>query len=339
MPFAQRAGGAGVRVLEFVREPCELLERARVVGLPPRLAHPALIGGRSRSGRWPHHVALLVPQAALHGDLAEHRADGLAQRLRPVDHEQHPLLGIEAPLDQIGEQRGRDGRVLRRSFPEPERDLHALGGDPRARRSSSGPSARARRASSPPSADLQSWRLISSPSASRVRSTNVRDTADFDVDRALVSTSSPTGSCVRRYRRVETPASIRSSTTRPSGSRSAKCSIGLQAAPRPRRPRSAPADARPRRDGRRASPHHPRGHAGPPSDPRSTCPSGRRHRRPPPPSTRSTHRARRRRSARAIPPSLPRPAAPNASCTRSGSTPSCKVASATGTLLLTAVPP
>ena len=30
-----------------------------------------------------------------------------------------------------------------------------------------------------------------------MRSTNVRDTADFDVDRALVSTSSPTGSCVR----------------------------------------------------------------------------------------------------------------------------------------------
>jgi hypothetical protein len=29
-----------------------------------------------------------------------------------------------------------------------------------------------------------SWRDISSPSACRVRSTNVRDTADFDVDRA-----------------------------------------------------------------------------------------------------------------------------------------------------------
>ena len=70
----------------------------------------------------------------------------------------------------------------------------------------------------------ESARLISSSSATRVRSTNDRDTADFDVDRALVSTSSPTGSCVRRYRRVETPASIRSNTTRDIGSRSAKCS-------------------------------------------------------------------------------------------------------------------
>jgi hypothetical protein len=52
----------------------------------------------------------------------------------------------------------------------------------------------------------------------------VRDTADFDVDRARISTCSPTGSCVRRYRRVETPASIRSSTTLDIGSRSAKCS-------------------------------------------------------------------------------------------------------------------
>jgi hypothetical protein len=63
-----------------------------------------------------------------------------------------------------------------------------------------------------------SWRLraISSSSASFVRATNVRDTADFDVDRACCSTGSPTGSCNRRYRRVETPASIRSSTTRES---------------------------------------------------------------------------------------------------------------------------
>jgi hypothetical protein len=58
-----------------------------------------------------------------------------------------------------------------------------------------------------------SGRDISSISASLVRATNDRDTADFDVDRALCSTCSPTGSCTRRYRRVLTPASIRSSTT------------------------------------------------------------------------------------------------------------------------------
>jgi hypothetical protein len=43
-----------------------------------------------------------------------------------------------------------------------------------------------------------SWRDISSPSAWRVRSMNVRDAELFDVERALVSTSSPTGSRVRR---------------------------------------------------------------------------------------------------------------------------------------------
>ena len=69
-----------------------------------------------------------------------------------------------------------------------------------------------------------SGRFISFHSRSRVRCTNVRDTADFDVDRASVSTCSPTGSCARRYLRVETPASIRSNTTSSNWSRSAKCS-------------------------------------------------------------------------------------------------------------------
>jgi hypothetical protein len=49
-----------------------------------------------------------------------------------------------------------------------------------------------------------------------MRATNVRDTADFDVDRAERSTGSPTGSYNRRYRHVLTPASTRSSTTRES---------------------------------------------------------------------------------------------------------------------------
>jgi hypothetical protein len=69
-----------------------------------------------------------------------------------------------------------------------------------------------------------SRRAISSSSASRVRVTNVRETADFDVDLAVCSTCSPTGSCNRRYRRVDTPASIRSSTTLESWSRRVKCS-------------------------------------------------------------------------------------------------------------------
>ena len=64
------------------------------------------------------------------GAVAEDVADRLPQRLGAVDHEQDPLLGVEAALDQVGQQRGRDGRVLGRAFPEPERDLDALGRDP-----------------------------------------------------------------------------------------------------------------------------------------------------------------------------------------------------------------
>jgi len=65
-------------------------------------------------------------------------------------------------------------------------------------------------------------RTISASRFSRVLATNSRDTDDFDVDRASASTCSPTGSRVRRNRRVETPASICSQTTLVSGSRSAK---------------------------------------------------------------------------------------------------------------------
>jgi hypothetical protein len=66
-------------------------------------------------------------------------------------------------------------------------------------------------------------RLMSESRFSRVRATNSRLTADFEVERDSCSTPSPTGSRVRSKRRVETPASSCSSTTRESGSRSAKC--------------------------------------------------------------------------------------------------------------------
>jgi hypothetical protein len=57
-------------------------------------------------------MTFLVPQTPLHRHLAEHRADRLAQGFGAVEHEQHPLLGIQPALDQIRQQRGRDGRVL-----------------------------------------------------------------------------------------------------------------------------------------------------------------------------------------------------------------------------------
>ena len=56
-----------------------------------------------------------------------------------------------------------------------------------------------------------------------MRPTNARLIADFEVERSAATMSSPTGSRVRAKRRVETPPSICSNTTRVSGSRSAKC--------------------------------------------------------------------------------------------------------------------
>jgi hypothetical protein len=73
-----------------------------------------------------------VLYAALHRHLvAEHLTDRFAQRLRAVDHEQHSLLDVEPTVDQIGQQRGGDGRVLGRTVPHAERELLALGRDPK----------------------------------------------------------------------------------------------------------------------------------------------------------------------------------------------------------------
>src|SRR5215210_501443 len=82
-------------------------------------------------------------------------------------------------------------------------------------------------------------RPISAARFSAVRATNSRLTADFEVERDSCSSSSPTGSWVRAKRRVETPASIRSSTTSASGSRAAKWRTS-RAPPRARRRLTAP---------------------------------------------------------------------------------------------------
>jgi len=72
-----------------------------------------------------------VLHAPLDGDVvAEHLAYGFPQSLRAVDHEQQPLLDVESSVDEVGQQRPGDGRVLGRSVPQPERELLALGGDP-----------------------------------------------------------------------------------------------------------------------------------------------------------------------------------------------------------------
>src|SRR5581483_6048527 len=95
----------------------------------PRLPEAPYDGGTLALGEMVADVSFFVPLAALHRRLAEDAADRLAQRLRSIDHEEDALFGIEAALDKVGEQRGRDGRVLGRALPEPERDLDAVGGD------------------------------------------------------------------------------------------------------------------------------------------------------------------------------------------------------------------
>ena len=73
-------------------------------------------------------MTFLVADAALHrrGTPSTSRT-GLPERLGAVEDAEHALLDVEAAVDQVGEQRGGDGRVLGRAFPEPERDLHAVG--------------------------------------------------------------------------------------------------------------------------------------------------------------------------------------------------------------------
>lgn len=62
-------------------------------------------------------MTFLVTDAALHRGGAEHLVDGGPQRLATVNDEQHALLGVEATIDEVGEQVRRDGRVLGRALP------------------------------------------------------------------------------------------------------------------------------------------------------------------------------------------------------------------------------
>ena len=110
--FVERAGGAGVAAVELARERSQLLERAGVVVERPRSAQPLLDRGPLALGQVVEHISLFVPMASLHRRLTEDVADRAAERLGTVDHEQDSLLGVEAALDQVGEQRGRHGRVL-----------------------------------------------------------------------------------------------------------------------------------------------------------------------------------------------------------------------------------
>jgi integrase/recombinase XerD len=96
----------------------------------PATSDPPATQGFSSSSRDRPGVEI-VPVTAMHERvLAEHVLDRAAQRPPAVDHEQDRLIGIEAAVDEVGQQHPDQRRVLRRAFPQPERDLHALRADP-----------------------------------------------------------------------------------------------------------------------------------------------------------------------------------------------------------------
>ena len=129
--FAQRAGGVGPGPVELCGEQLEPLLGELGVGQRPRRAHPGADLVAVALGQQIADVALLVALAAMHERvLAEDVADRLAQRLAAVDDEQDRLLGVQAAVDEIGQQRPRERGVLGAAFPEPERDLDAFGADP-----------------------------------------------------------------------------------------------------------------------------------------------------------------------------------------------------------------
>ena len=234
-------------------------------------------------------------------------------------HEQHPLLGIQPTLDEIGQQRGRDGRVLRRAFPEPERDLDALRGDPQ--RDDHHPALQLqpvehhhRQPQIPSCAAHQLCERLAGALHERPRHRRLRrrprPRLDLLADRLLRATVP-----ARRHageHPLEHDPTERITISEMLIGR--KLHLGL--AVRGPNPRSLDLDT----PTTERHLHHPRDRGGPRHDPGCACPSGRRHRRPPPPSTPPERRARRRRSAPTALPSLPRPAAP----TRPGRAPGAR---------------
>lgn len=108
--------------LELAGELRELLKRGLVAALGPRGAQPALDLRTVALGQVVQHVAFLVTDTPMHrGVNAQHVPDGLAQRLAAVQHAQHALLDVQTAADEVGQQRGRDGRVLAATLPQPER--------------------------------------------------------------------------------------------------------------------------------------------------------------------------------------------------------------------------
>jgi len=134
--LAQRRRRAGVRVRELASERLQTVDRCAVITQLPGRAQPPLDGGPVALGEVIEHVAFLVANAALDGDVAEDGIDSGPQRLAAVEDDEHALIAVQAALDEVGEQLDADALVLRRAVPQAQRDLDVVGYD--ARRRSSG---------------------------------------------------------------------------------------------------------------------------------------------------------------------------------------------------------
>ena len=282
-------------------------------------------------------MTFFVRNASLHRDVAEHRAHGFPERFRSVEHEQHSLLGIEASLDQIGQQRGRDGRVLRRPLPEPERDLHPLRRDPQC--------------------DDHHPALQLQPIEHHHRETQIRELARHQRHQRIAGAldERPRHRRLRcrprldldlladRLLRAAIPASGHAGEDPLQHDPRHRIAIGEMLV---RLQRHVTLAIRGPNLGRFTSTRRPPSVTSPSSWPSRTAVRSRFH-LPFGPTTSSTSSSIIELSTpsstatlRESNPSFAAPTSwPSASCTRSGSTASCTVACATGTLLLTAVPP
>ena len=116
--FAERAGGVGPGPGELCGEQLEPLLGELGVAERPRRAHPGADLVAVAFGQQIADIAFLVALAAMHQRvLAEDVADRLAQRLAAVDDEQDRLPGIQAAVDEIGQQRAGERGVLGRCLP------------------------------------------------------------------------------------------------------------------------------------------------------------------------------------------------------------------------------
>ena len=188
------------------------------IWLGERLGESPVDGVALADGQVPGDVAALVEGAALHqGPFTEYLGHRLAQRLGAVQHGDDAVAVAQPTSHQIGEQVGDHDPFSVSPSTKPTGTFVPSAVMTRATTTiwsaTLSPSIISTAVSRPDRS-----RASSSVIACSVAALNRRDTADFEV--ALPST--PTGSVTSTWRRVATPASIRSTTTWRSRSSEAK---------------------------------------------------------------------------------------------------------------------